>query len=624
MKELIAPGERYGMNWVAGKTEWGTVKAPASIRAEVQTSCVEGVIEERYIFTNISDVPVFTSRKDIAVYTPFNDDYCGAEECVVRRCHTHIFCGGEVAYVCALRMGGEGPHMGLVLTQGSLAGYSVERDTAQMSNDRGDFMLHPSPAALEPGESFCVAWKLFWHNGKEDFYDRLPRLAPHYIKVEATQYVVFCGETVQLRITSAFAFDEAGTLIRRDEKVLPFCTEGGSITVTEQAQAPGEQLYEIEVCGHKTFCRIMVMPQAQELAKKRCGFIAHRQQFHKEGSALDGAFLIYDRQEKHLFYSAENDYNGGRERVGMGVLLARYLQKKREPFLEESLKKYVQYVEREIFDAGRGLVCNDIRHNDSYKRLYNYPWMCVLYLELFDLYGQPSLLDKAYSIMESFYRQGGDSFYAIEVPLERIMLTLKKEGRQEEYEKLLRCFERHCGNILKNGVFYPPHEVNFEQSIVAPAAELLLQMYLVTGEEKYCEGAQKQLALLELFQLAIPDYHQHEVAIRHWDGYWFGKNRLYGDTYPHYWSALSANAYLDYARLLEKKYPDGEYAGQISRYRQLAESTARGVLPLFFADGQASCAYVFPVTVNGQEADRFDLYANDQDWGLYFYIRGQQ
>lgn len=70
---------------------------------------------------------------------------------------------------------------------------------------------------------------------------------------------------------------------------------------------------------------------------------------------------------------------------------------------------------------------------------------------------------------------------------------------------------------------YPPHEVNYEQSIVAPAAAYLCDLYRLTGEEKYAQAARIQLAVLDLFQGFQPDYHMNEVAIRHWDGYWFGK-----------------------------------------------------------------------------------------------------
>ncbi len=58
-------------------------------------------------------------------------------------------------------------------------------------------------------------------------------------------------------------------------------------------------------------------------------------------------------------------------------------------------------------------------------------------------------------------------------------------------------------------------------------ANMLLQMYEVTKEEKYLEGAKLQLKVLELFNGIQPDYHLYETAIRHWDGYWFGKETIW-------------------------------------------------------------------------------------------------
>ena len=51
------------------------------------------------------------------------------------------------------------------------------------------------------------------------------------------------------------------------------------------------------------------------------------------------------------------------------------------------------------------------------------------------------------------------------------------------------CFRRHCDTLLQNDIMYPAHEVNYEQSIVAPAANLLLEMYLVTGDASYRQAA---------------------------------------------------------------------------------------------------------------------------------------
>lgn len=115
---------------------------------------------------------------------------------------------------------------------------------------------------------------------------------------------------------------------------------------------------------------------------------------------------------------------------------------------------------------------------------------------------------------------------------------------------------------------------------------------------------------LKLFNGLQPDYHLYEVAIRHWDGYWFGKRRMYGDTFPHYWSALTANVYAEYA-----------LAAGDTEYKKKADASYRGVMSLFMPNGRASAAYVYPASVNGNKAGFYDPYANDQDWGMYYMMK---
>lgn len=99
----------------------------------------------------------------------------------------------------------------------------------------------------------------------------------------------------------------------------------------------------------------------------------------------------------------------------------------------------------------------------------------------------------------------------------------------------------------------------------------------------------------------------NEVAIRHWDGYWFGKQKCLGDTYPHYWSALSGYAYMESSVVTDL-------------YREKAKKTLYVVRSLFREDGSASCAMVYPMSVNGKEAHFYAPWANDQDWGLYYAV----
>ena len=191
-----------------------------------------------------------------------------------------------------------------------------------------------------------------------------------------------------------------------------------------------------------------------------------------------------------------------------------------------------------------------------------------------------------------------------------MICELAKAGFYEEKEDLFSNFKLHCDKILENKLHYPPHEVKFEQSISAPAAELMIKMYRMTNDAKYLEGAREQISALELFCGRQPDWHLYEVAIRHWDGFWFGKNKLYGDTFPHYWSALTACNYEGYA----------DVSGDES-YRTRAEAAYRAVLGMFTPDGRATCAYLFPMYVNGVRGEFADPYANDQDWAMYFYLR---
>lgn len=253
----------------------------------------------------------------------------------------------------------------------------------------------------------------------------------------------------------------------------------------------------------------------------------------------------------------------------MGVLIARALQqnllKDREK-AEQSLREYRAFYLRELVNAATGLVCNCSGKDNSYFRLYNYPWAVTFFLECWKLWGEKEDLKTAVRITEKFYEQDGFRFYPIEMPIVMLCQELEKAGEQEDLKTVKDLFRRHANQLIEIGTAYPASEVNYEQSIVQPAAEIILQVYEVTGEEKYLRGAEQQIAVLELF-----------------DGQTFKR----------------------YARLTEDK-----------EYNIRGEHSLRGVLSMFFEDGTATCAYLYPYSVNGQKTDFADPYANDQDWGL--------
>lgn len=628
VKEIVFAGEPYGMNWLREDFVYGEVLCPPELEA-VSESVWEGeILTTVFSIKNMTEKPFFTSLSDIGLRLPLQDKYEDSDTCVRKRCHTHIFCGRDISYVYALRMGGEAPHFGLVVTEGSLGGYSVERDISKMSNDRGCFILHPCPDVWQPGEEKRLVWKIFSHTGEEDFFHKAGTLRP-FVRVEASSYVLFPGEECVLRVTPSFAAEK----ITVDGEV--YSREEGWHFVYDNRVMPGDRVFTVCADRIQTTCRILLQAEPKLLAENRCRYIVEKQQYQGEKpEGLDGAYLIYDTEEEHTYYTARYDYNAGRERVGMGLLITAWLQGRRASWnlgekqesrdgrenrerekklaeeVEKSQQRYMDFVLRELVDGQTGEVFNDFGRDNSYERLYNMPWYATLMVEQYKLTGEKEYLRIACRILDTFYEKGGYTHYAIEMPILSLCHALQDAGLLTELGGMVGHFKKHGDRIAELGTHYPPFEVNYEQSIVAPAANILLQLYLLTREEKYLEDGKKQLQILELFNGHQPEYHLYETAIRHWDGYWFGKNRMYGDTFPHYWSGLTGNCFaLMYVITGEK------------RYAKRAKDSLRGVLPMIFPDGSASCAFLFPVTVNGKKCSGYDPYANDQDWALYFYLR---
>jgi hypothetical protein len=251
-----------------------------------------------------------------------------------------------------------------------------------------------------------------------------------------------------------------------------------------------------------------------------------------------------------------------------------------------------------------GVVYNDLGRKAN-NRLYNYPWVAHFHLAMFRATGDTAQLDRFLRVMRSYYRQGGAKFYSIGIPVTEGLKALQDAGRTAERDELLGLFRNHADLIAKNGVNYPRFEVNFEQSIVAPAVQLLSEVYLATGDQRYLDAAKLQMPVLEAFAGRQPDSRLHEISIRHWDDFWFGKRKLYGDTFPHYWSTINALAY--------------SYFGMATNdqsWKHRADAALQGNLSLFTPEGTGSCAHLYALTLGGKPAACNDPWANDQDWAL--------
>lgn len=590
----------------------------------------DGNLHERFTLKNLRTDDLFLSEGDIAIEVPFYDEYTFADECMVRRCNTHIWCGGNSTYIKALKMGESDINLGLILTKGSIESYSIT-DTG--SNNRGIFVLNNSHIVLLPNEEYVIEWKLFWFKDNAEFYEILNE-SPQYFNIDAKHHTVFENENIEFTVKAPK--NQNITKILCDNNEVPFVTENGIARVNIKPFNLGELKFEIFSNTLKTYTEFYVSEEFETLLEKRIDFIVSNQQYHKEGSGLDGAFLIYDNKEKHLVYDGIlRDHNASRERMAMANLLAKYLQTHKNEKFEKALKKFVEFLKREMYDENTGHVFDGIGRRGP-VRLYNAPWIITFFSELYILYGDEWYLDNILKMLPDYYNGGGYKFYPNGISMRVTYNAFMKAGRKEDADKVLKYFVMHTDNMIKNGLSYPKHEVDYEQTIVSPAATYISQVGYLTGDKKYVTEAKKHISVLERFAGEQPSFHLKQIPIRYWDGFWFGKARQFGDTFPHYWSCLSARSY--------KAYYD---ISKDEKYLEFAKECIRNCLCLFNDKGEGSCAYVYPFKIRDKfyscnrnkliesglmknekekinsmynKGQFYDEWANDQDYALYFAL----
>ncbi len=566
-------------------------------------------IVERYCFTNHG--PHQLSLSETGIYTPFNDNYPDAQQCIRRRTHAHIWTGGSGAYVNALRMGAFAPHLGLMVTEGAVVDYEIWERGRKKANSqtRGLFAMMLPEVVLRPGESYAMSWRLFKHGGNADFCQKLLQRGGVWVKSD--KYVYVKGETSRIALRSERELKNCKAKL--NGVPIEMTREGNEYVVTTPLNQEGEARFDFFYDGGKqTHALCLVTSDIDELIDNRIDFIRTRQQMNNPADPRYSAFMVYDNEGDSIYLNDTPNCNPvdrdeGAERIGMGLLMARRYLQNHNAQLKESVLRYVKFV-REKLQTPEYVTYSSVDQKGR-NRGYNYMWTAGLFFHAYQMTGDKQYALDGFHTLEAMYRQFGYGFYAIEIPAQLALESLKKAGLTKEYNQLLKEFKRSGDEFVKNGVNYPKHEVNFEQSIVAPAVHFLEQLYLITGEQKYLDEVKRQMPVVEAFNGFQPSFHLNDIAIRHWDGHWFGKREMFGDTFPHYWSAITAAVFHLYARIT------GEQA-----FQHRAENIVRGNLCLFTKDGRGSCAYLHPYRVNGVKAQFYDPYANDQDWALYYYL----
>ena len=425
LASLVLNDDPDRMNWIEGTAGWGQMRLVAqspglafqnsvafrftglreegewvvssyamadweTLRAEVRRRVTAEALEEEYTFFNDATWPIYFRRGDLGILATFNDSYGEAAECVARRCHAHIWCGGGNSWVHALKMGPFPTELALVLQKGDLDAYSVRRHLRELSNDRGDFELHPGAFTLKGGKSKTIAWKVAAHPAGK-FGETLLRLGG--IAIDFRQETIFPGETFEIDVT------------------------GPDGTVRHHSRSPdsgiGEYAFEFEAGGKRAKALGYCSPTLGELLERRVRFIVRKQQCLDKDSPLHGAYLIYDTVDGRQYSDYRfRDFNACRERFIMGITVARWLRTHDDPEARASLDLFEAFVRRECYDTETGVVFDTIGKNPEFKRLYNGPAFSRLWLELFHLTRDPGYLDDMEKTLNAYYEAGGERFYA--------------------------------------------------------------------------------------------------------------------------------------------------------------------------------------------------------------------
>lgn len=638
LQATLRTGASDGMNWVGFHGGWGeplragkrlpsegfTVNPSGAraawsdgvLRVEVVRGPAPGGdgLEERYVFRNLGDAPLRLAPGELALRLPLADDYkSGAKVCLTSRCHAHLWAEGSGAWVCAWRMNGRAPHLGLVLTQGQMDGYSiVEREWN--SNDRGVFAVHPALTELPPKGEYALTWRLFSHTGWGDFFRRAAVADPGFIRMQADDLVVPLGKP--LRITATCARPLSGATVLVNGRATPCTVEAGRLTCAFTPSQPGEQRVELRFGERRERLSALVTPPLESILRARADFLMDRKQVLDPASPHDGAYAVLDLDTGRRITDTGNaDHNTARERLGSGVFLGLLWRSTPDGAYRERLKssflRHYAFVNRELRRPD-GTVINGVK--DAAVRLYNYPWVIREDLCAWRITRDPACLRRLMESLRNLYdKRDGAHFYMICMPISETVTVLREAGMTAEADEALSMFRRHADEIIRRGIDIPRHEVAYEQSIMAPALQIVAETGLVTGDPKYRRAADLFLPMTEAFGGRQPDHRLYDIGIRHWDGYWFGKprpdGRLYGDVMPHYWSTITAEAFRYYAALANS--PD-----HLARARRIILAN----FSQYDASGAGHCAYLYPRSVNGVPGRYQDPYDNDQDWTLVHHL----
>ena len=634
------------MNWVRENANWGEIdnfklenvkkegdavvasysynpdnhyfKRKDNITFTVEKTLINNVYRERYVLTNHTDFDFFINQETFGIHLPFNSLYTQGEKPV---CMAHVWAGADVCWVVAKKIADTKEKLVIRLTEGSISDYSIHREILGAKEDstnfRGDIVLNPAPQSVSAGES--VVYTFVYDFTEKNEIDYLEE-QDGFISVKADCITQYIQKPVLVSAKYNGTIETYKILVNGEEQACEL--QDDRIICRYVADTLGEKKFDVYINGKHTYLLVNIIRPLEEILEKRAYFIAEKQQFHKEGSPLDGAYLIYDNQTHSQYYSASyDDYNAGRERIVMGCIVLKQLQARYDETLMQSIKKHRAFIERELFDAQTAMVYNKEGRNNGWRRIYNDPWFALYFLEWYLLTNEKENLVYAGKIMLNYYADDKNHQDSQLIHIPRFCSYLEKENLLEIKEQLISHFMAYIDSqMANNGKIYSEevcvlsHEPYNNKSIYFSHA------YQLTKDEKFLSQATLYKNYSKAYYSYQPDYHMNRISTRYWDDFWFGKYRLYGDLYPHYWTSQTGIMFAEYER-----------ASGID-CRAEYETIFKNNLCVYAPDGSAFNNYLYPykiiITDNEQVnylrpkggtyyGKKYEVFANDQDWSLY-------
>lgn len=642
-EELIRNGDSMKMNWIAPNAGWGkadgfqtlevcrnndgilvsTENKPQKLKMSI-LKCVNGEFyEETYRITNSSGIEFFLTRDNFALHYPFNCHLAPRKNLLHDVCVSHIWCGGENSWIYSEKPSGDEPGLAGIVTEGSLAVYSIDYNAALTSNGshyRGEFLLHPEDCIIAPGATLTLSFRWSFRKKRPD--RELLTDCGQRMFLRADRLTVTPGEPVRGTLQTAFSWDSLA--IDAADGTAVYTKNASSANWECSFATPGERKIRFTAAGHSAWININVMEPTAGILIRRARFIAEKQQYHAPGSHLDGACLIYDRTTGRQFCdNVFSDSNSARERISMGCTLALAQQSSPSPLLENALRKYRAYIERELLDLRTMTVFDSPCHGGN-LRAYDYPWMAFFYLEYAKAMHEPETLKAAAGIMLSYYaiveKTGQDSPCIEDY---RLFCALEANGFHAEAEKLKAAALHHADSILARGTAMYSEEVSYTQAQFALKIISLCQAFRMSGNRKYLKIVPDFLRSVYAFGGEQPDFHCFGQGVRYWDLYWFGKMKTYGDTMPQWLSSCTGEMFMLCGEVLED--PEMSAFGRAILKNSLCVCSRDGfasasyLVPykvrIFYPEGEPEKQHFPAGTVYGK---RYDDWADDQDWSLCF------